>query len=136
MSVITISKTDVIQLSDHFWSNEFNCGCNYDECDFTYIDSDLFAYLERKRGVLGGRPFILNSGFRCARHNRDVNGKSGSSHLNGKAADFYIPGETMLLLADQFEDADGLGRYIKRADGSNNFIHVDGRGYKARWIRA
>ena len=127
--IITIPKWDVIQLSEHFWSYEFRCRCRYQGCNHTYYDTDLIAYLERKRKELGGKPFIITSGYRCAQYNLRKKGKAGSLHLVGKAADFYVPNENMIKLASHFEDADGLGKYPKR-----NFIHVDVRGYKSRWV--
>jgi len=34
-----------------------------------------------------GKPIIVNSGYRCAKHNREVGGASGSQHMRGEAAD-------------------------------------------------
>lgn len=116
-----------IQFNQYFSSTEFDCHCSRSDCDITYIDSDLIEYLTKKREEIG-KPFIIQSGFRCTRHNRDVGGKPGSIHLQGKAADISVVGEDMFKLADKFEDADGLGRYPGR-----HFCHVDKRGYKARW---
>lgn len=124
-------KGQSLQLSPHFNINEFHCHCNYPECRVTYLDSDLIEYLEKKRTQIG-KPFKVNSGFRCEKHNRDVGGKprtkksKGSEHMRGLAADIVVKGEDMRKLADLFEDADGLGRY-------SNFVHVDVRGYKSRW---
>ena len=42
--------------------------------------------LEPARGKLG-MPIIVNSGYRCERHNRDVGGVANSQHLRGEAAD-------------------------------------------------
>jgi len=115
------------RLSDNFKSSEFNCKCSYETCNITYIDTDLITYLEKKRKELN-KPIVITSGFRCTAHNRDVGGKSGSIHLQGKAADIRVPGEDMVRLADRFEDADGRGLYPGR-----HFLHLDVRGYKARW---
>lgn len=120
-------KGSKIILGEHFNSNEFDCNCAYPDCDITYIDSDLIEYLEKKR-VQIGKPFNINSGFRCTRYNRDVGGKPGSIHLQGKAADINISGENMMKISDMFADADGLGRYPGR-----HFLHIDVRGYTARW---
>lgn len=121
-------KGSRINLSGHFASNEFDCKCNYPSCQITYIDSDLIHYLEEKRVEIG-KPFVIQSGFRCVLHNKDVGGKPGSIHMTGKAADISILNENMVKIAEKFEDADGLGRYPGR-----HFIHVDKRGYKARWV--
>ena len=47
--------------------------------------------LERVRDVLGGRPVIINSGYRAAALNRAVGGVPSSAHLSGLAADFVCP---------------------------------------------
>lgn len=48
--------------------------------------------LENIRGpVLGGRPIIVSSGFRCPKLNDAVGGSPNSAHLKGLAADFIAP---------------------------------------------
>ena len=42
-----------------------------------------------------GKPMIITSGFRCPQLNKLVGGVSNSQHLEGKAADFIIKGETV-----------------------------------------
>jgi hypothetical protein len=42
--------------------------------------------LEPAREKLGG-PIIVNSGYRCERHNKAVGGVANSQHLRGEAAD-------------------------------------------------
>lgn len=124
----TYQKGVAVQLSPHFSSLEFDCHCKRPDCDITYIDSDLVAYLERKREEIGGKSIRLNCGFRCSRHNKEVGGKPGSFHMNGKAADVVIPGLSVSEMTTLFKDADGLGIYQK-----SHFVHVDVRGYKSRW---
>ncbi|VVE06397.1 D-Ala-D-Ala carboxypeptidase family metallohydrolase [Pandoraea sputorum] len=48
--------------------------------------------LERVRVLLGSRPIVISSGYRCADLNRAVGGVQGSAHLYGLAADFVCPG--------------------------------------------
>lgn len=121
-------KGSKVQISPHFNSSEFDCHCNYPECDFTYIDSDLIDYLELKRNGLG-KPLHVNSGYRCTRHNKDVGGKRGSIHPTGKAADISFGDTDITDKSSLFQDADGLGIYKKQ-----KFLHVDVRGYTARWF--
>jgi len=118
-------KGQSLKLSPNFNLNEFHCKCNYSECRMTYLDSDLVSYLERKRQDIG-KPIHINSAYRCVQHNKKIGGKKGSIHLTGKAADIVIHNESMPSVSRFFEDADGLGVY-------NSFLHVDVRGYKARW---
>ena len=36
-----------------------------------------------------GMPIVVNSGYRCERHNKDVGGVKNSQHLKGEAADIH-----------------------------------------------
>lgn len=120
-----LKKHDSVKLSDNFKSDEFDCKCSRPDCYFTYIDIGLIDYLETKRRELG-KPFKINSGYRCSYHNKHVGGKPGSIHMQGKAADIHVDGVSIADLAYLFSDADGLGIY-------SSFVHVDVRGYKVRW---
>lgn len=51
----------------------------------------LAAVLEDVRGLLGGKPIIISSGFRSAALNKAIGGSQTSDHSNGLAADFVCP---------------------------------------------
>ena len=36
-----------------------------------------------------GKPIVVNSGYRCEKHNKDVGGVRNSQHLRGEAADIH-----------------------------------------------
>lgn len=42
-----------------------------------------------------GRPMIITSGYRCAKLNALVKGKTNSQHLKGQAVDFHVNGLTI-----------------------------------------
>jgi zinc D-Ala-D-Ala carboxypeptidase len=65
----------------YFKINEFNCKC----CGVQEMDQTFLAQLDKARGY-AGTPFIINSGFRCVKHNAEVGSKS-DNHPSGKAAD-------------------------------------------------
>ena len=51
-----------------------------------------------------GRPAIITSGTRCAKHNREVGGVAGSYHTTGNAIDIVvtgIPGSEVLAYTKQ-----------------------------------
>lgn len=48
--------------------------------------------LESVRAVLGGHPVTITSGFRSEALNRAVGGSRTSAHMDGRAADFVVPG--------------------------------------------
>jgi hypothetical protein len=50
-----------------------------------------------------GRSVVLVSGYRSEYYNRWAGGKEDSAHLEGAAADFYVPGLTLLELQDAVE---------------------------------
>ena len=54
----------------------------------------IFYCLQPIRNMLG-KPMIISSGFRCPELNKLVGGVSNSQHLEGKAVDFTVPGETV-----------------------------------------
>lgn len=94
------------------------------------IDVRLQHVLDAMREAVGG-PLILSSVYRCPVHNANVGGVLNSFHVQGVAADVLVPdGMTVRELAQIAEQcgADGIGRYF-----SQGFVHVDTRGYPARW---
>lgn len=52
----------------------------------------LAIFLERVKAKLGGKPVMINSGFRSKQVNDSVGSKDTSQHRIGCAADFRIPG--------------------------------------------
>lgn len=115
------------QLTDNFWSTEFDCQCNYSDCEWTYIDLDHVKKLQELRKELG-ESLEVTSGYRCAKHNKDVGGASRSRHKEGDASDLKAKTKSPEDVANVAEDLDfdGIGRY-------NTFTHLDSRGSKARW---
>ena len=82
-----------------------------------------------------GSPFFVTSGYRSPEHNRTLRGAAKNSfHLEGIAFDINMRN---LNPHEFFREAeaigfDGIGTYPPK-NGGNNFIHIDTRGYKARW---
>jgi uncharacterized protein YcbK (DUF882 family) len=52
------------------------------------------ALLEQVKKVLGGKPIMVNSGFRSLQVNAAVGSKPTSQHCLGCAADIRVPGMT------------------------------------------
>lgn len=93
-----------------------------------HINPLLVIVLQRMRDLCK-KPLIINSGYRCEKHNAAEGGVYNSYHLRGKAADVATPpGLTPEKLAEFAEQAgaDGIGIYPWG-------VHVDVRGYAARW---
>jgi zinc D-Ala-D-Ala carboxypeptidase len=54
----------------------------------------LAALLEEVKKAVGGKPVMINSGFRSKQTNDAVNSKDSSQHRLGCAADIRVPGMT------------------------------------------
>lgn len=122
-------KGSAVRLSANFTSAEFDChgaGC----CDCTKIDTALVERLQRIRNHFG-RATVINSGYRCAAHNKAVGGASASRHLKGQAADIAVSGVAPAEVAKYAEHIGikGIGLY-------SNFVHVDTRTLKSFWRTA
>lgn len=129
-----------MQLSKHFNTDEFTCHCG---CGLCGPNPLLIVSLETLRARLNNiKPhttLTINSGTRCKKHNRVIEGAKQSMHvphitttgLYSLAADVSsnnftpreIYNEAIKIYA--FEHG-GIGLYP-------SWIHLDVRGYKARW---
>ncbi len=122
-------KKKSFQLSKNFNSLEFDCHCKYPECTTTLVDSDLVDALELLRKKV--KPVHILSGYRCSAHNKIVNGKPGSYHLLGKAADIYVEGLDISSLYYYVVD---IAAFRRGGVGiAQTFLHVDVRKYLSRW---
>jgi uncharacterized protein YcbK (DUF882 family) len=109
-------------LSQHFSRSEFDCP----HCGAGCPSPQLVAILERLRGIVGGKPLSIVSGFRCVPHNAAVGGAQHSRHPNGDAAD--IPSGYATTSQAAQAGAVGIGSKGQWA------LHVDWRpGGAARW---
>jgi hypothetical protein len=87
------------QLSEHFSFEELT-HTDHREFDNTPNADELAnltrlaSFLEEVKGVLGGKPIMINSAFRCKQVNDAVGSKDSSQHRVGCAADFRVPNMT------------------------------------------
>ena len=88
-----------MNLSPHFTLEELT-HTDHREFDNTPNDSEknnlkrLAEFLEQVKDVLGGKPIMVNSAFRCKQVNDAVGSKDTSQHRIGCAADIRVPGMT------------------------------------------
>lgn len=125
-----------MKIGKYFDEHEFACHCDRHGVDAEghpildyIIDKRLVDVLDRIRERLGV-PITVNSGYRCPEHNAEVGGVSDSQHVLGTAADITYDGIDIDRLAEIAEEcgADGIGKYYYQ-----DFVHIDVRGYAARW---
>ena len=87
------------KLTEHFTLEELT---HTDHREFENIPNDaekanlerLALFLEQVKEVLGGKPIMVNSAFRCKQVNDAVGSKDTSQHRIGCAADIRVPNMT------------------------------------------
>jgi hypothetical protein len=88
-----------MQLSEHFTLEELTA-TSHRQFDNTPNASELAnlvrlaAFLEQVKTALGGKPVMINSGFRSKAVNDSVGSRDTSQHRIGCAADIRVPGMT------------------------------------------
>lgn len=85
--------------------------------------------LDALRQLLGDRPILVNSWYRPPSVNRRVNGSKFSRHQYGDAVDirsYYMSPQDIFTEINSIHIDGGLSAYY-------NFVHIDWRGYQARW---
>ena len=99
------------------------------------LDSRLWEGLEILRVALD-TPIIINSGYRCEKHNKKIGGLPNSRHMKGQAADIAIVGgltfERVFAVLEQIPQFNegGIGIYPDR-----KFMHLDTGPNKKRWVQ-
>ncbi len=99
--------------------------------DETVVKRELIVMLNAIRSRYG-RPIVVNSGYRSPEHNAAVGGVPNSQHVLGTAADIRPLNKNMSdlpqlqAICDEMNVHGGVGFY-------DSFVHVDVRGYRARW---
>ena len=87
------------KLTEHFTLEELTI-TDHREFDNTPNDAEkanlerLALFLEQVKEVLGGKPIMVNSAFRCKQVNDAVGSKDTSQHRIGCAADIRVPSMT------------------------------------------
>jgi hypothetical protein len=98
--------------------------------DVVYKIIKIAEVMQNVKGLFGGAPIKVNSWYRDPVTNRRVGGASQSRHMVGDAVDFHIPGVSLKDVYDRLDPWWGSRGGLARGQG---FVHIDGRGYRARW---
>lgn len=117
-----------VQLSAHFNVQEFKCKCgeNHD----ILIENDLIDKLELLLDKLDCSKIIVNSGYRCSTHDKNVGGNGIGQHTKGTAADIVCYNQNGEIISSKFvscaaQDIGFMG--IANVDDSYTATHVDVR---------
>ena len=128
MAVKTYKATDRTQLTEHFNVQEFRCKCGSDHD--ILIDDNLPAYLEKLFSALDLSAITINSGHRCAAHDKAVGGSGTGFHVFGQAADICCINKSGVLVSSKIvscaAQSIGFGG-IANIDSSYHNTHVDVR---------
>ena len=102
----------------YFRPDEFvcKCGCGRGADE---IDRELVEKLDKIRGMLD-KPVIINSAYRCKKHNAEVGGVSDSAHTTGKAVDLKAFGAYRVDLLGLI-----MAMGFRRVGVGKTFIHAD-----------
>lgn len=134
-----------MKLTEDFSREEFDCN------DGTEVPEELMENVKELAENLQvlrtflDMPVDIDSGYRHPEYNKSVGGGTKSQHLLAKAADIpcdelpFTPRQLARIIKGLIRlglmKEGGIGIYPKRADGTNNFVHYDIRGHKARWTK-
>ena len=150
-----------IKLSTHFYARDFLCKQPSKYPKYLVVQSSLINLLEKmiQEAKLEGvniKKFVIMSGYRTPTYNRRIGSSKHSRHMYGDASDIYvddnhdgffddldgdgkITNKDTKWLADlanrvqrKYNIKGGVGIY-KRTSTHPRFVHVDTRGYYARW---
>lgn len=124
----TYKSTDTSKIAEHFSVNEFCCKCggNHD----TKLDSELVNKLEQLHKALNCSKIIVNSGYRCSAHDKNVGGSGTGQHVNGMASDIVCYDKNGEKISSKIVScaAQDLGfGGIANIDSTYTAVHVDTR---------
>ena len=108
---------------EYFTREELACPC----CGKSEMDEGFIHQLNVAR-EFAGIPFVINSGYRCERHNRKVGGVSRSRHLLGQAVDIRCTSSRDRFVILQALLVAGLVSFSI----AKTYIHVD--AWEEGWI--
>lgn len=127
---MTYAKAKPIYVNKNFYSDIFDCKCNYFDCTITIVDPTLAIAIEKLWDISG--EFKINSGYRCKKHNADVGGFEKSTHLIGKAVDIEslqgLSGPELSKYVLQIPELEHGGLGV-----APHWLHCDVRSTRARW---
>lgn len=110
----------------NFKPKEFACPC----CSLDSMNAKFLENLDELRDRIS-IPLKINSGFRCATHNRAVKGAIDSYHLQGRAADISF---TSMKPEKRHEFLELALFHFTGVGIAKTFLHVDNREVPYWWV--
>lgn len=108
---------DYAPTTSYFTDKELMCKCG---CGEVHMQGDFLDKLNEARHM-AGKPWKVNSAYRCAAHNKAVGGVAGSSHTKGYAVDISATSSQK-----RFEIvSNAMKAGINRIGIGKTFVHLD-----------
>lgn len=105
----------------YFHISDFMCRCG---CGTNKMESSVVFKLDALREECGF-PLIVNSGYRCPEHNKEVSGTGETGpHTTGRAADVRVDRERAFKLLSLAAKHGFTGIGIQQK-GGGRYIHLD-----------
>ena len=126
MAVKTYKHSDLSNVTGHFRVSEFRCKCG--GTHNMLISDELVQKLEKLRKSLNCSRIVVNSGYRCPTHDKNVGGSGSGQHTTGKAADIVCYGADGKVISSKIVTcaAQDIGfSGIANIDGTYTATHVD-----------
>lgn len=101
----------------YFTDKELACKC----CGVNLMEQKFVDLLTQFR-IRWGRPLVINSAYRCAKHNQEVGGTNMSQHLKGNAVDIKVIAPDRFYFVKLAYELGFTGIGIDK-----EFIHLDKR---------
>ena len=127
MDILVFDKerTDV-KLTKHLSLSEYHCKCTSNsDCTKTFVLCRTVRSFGLVRNIFS-EPIIINSAFRCQRHNTDVGGSKNSYHKIGAAMDLRPVGDFRVEELDRLDKICQM--YFDVALRYEGFIHCHNVG--------
>lgn len=112
----------------NFRKEEFNCKCG---CGENRMRPEFMDRLQALRSAYG-KPMIITSGYRCAKHPVEAAKVMPGMHSTGLAADIGVSGSEAVQVLRLAFDAGFRGVGVQQK-GNGRFLHVDLRENPTVW---
>ena len=109
----------------YFKLEEFKCPC----CGEVHMDDKFLSMLDLAR-TIAGIPFVITSGYRCKKHNKEIGGVPDSAHTKGLASDIRVNNsiERYMIVVSLLQAG------FNRIGIGSDFIHVDCDESKPQYV--
>ena len=112
----------------NFTVDEFRCQCG---CGVVKMNRDFVLKILKLRELMA-EPMNVNSGYRCAKHPKEIVKKKpwAGFHVKGEGVDIRVSSRKYRAKLDRLRSAAG----ITGVGVANNYLHLDHRTWDALYV--